>query len=301
MSADYSTATMWRSDEPVVADDATEGREISETSRRESLPSQQRTPVWVIPYGWTTANWEPWIDVGLAPMRPVRVVTLVEDHVAVVGSEGQESLREASSSWEPRISTGLALIRTVRAVRLGENYVAMVRSEGQEPQWEESSSQWTRQRSRIFEEVGTLLASASQETFEYGMESDFSIALADMIRMFGESVVDALGWFIKRNRVDGEVAWEALRWLGRIGDPRTYTARRTMLAEFVMSDKLDVRDGALLGIASLDDPGLIPALEEAIGAEKITALRRTMGDVLAQLEATRIAKISDTNSAETVV
>jgi hypothetical protein len=59
-----------------------------------------------------------------------------------------------------------------------------------------------------------------------------------------------------------------------------------LLEKCLESSSIFVRDGAILGIASLDDPFAISAVRKAIEKEACEGLRQNMQAVLQQLEET---------------
>lgn len=135
--------------------------------------------------------------------------------------------------------------------------------------------------------VVALFEEARDEIFEDGMESDFSRKLIALVRRHGNAAVEAIASLIAEEGADPEVSAEALRWLGHMEHPWSYNSRRWLLEWSLLSSLPRVRDGAALGLASLDDPAAIPYLVQAIKREPYAQLREDMQQVLAQLEATR--------------
>jgi HEAT repeat protein len=131
-----------------------------------------------------------------------------------------------------------------------------------------------------------LFEAAKEQNFEDGMESEFSKGLVDMVKKYGVAAIEALAPLIIDERVNPEVASEALRWLGRINQPASYRHRLWLLERGLRCSSARVRDGATLGLAFLDDPHAITYLRQAIQQEKISELRADMEQVLAQLEST---------------
>jgi HEAT repeat protein len=89
-------------------------------------------------------------------------------------------------------------------------------------------------------------------------------------------------------QVNAEVASEAMRWLGHIDHPITYRSRLHLLERSLHNSSARVRDGAGLGLASLDDPHAIPYLKQAIEREQYQELRHDLKQVVIQLESTYI-------------
>jgi len=132
--------------------------------------------------------------------------------------------------------------------------------------------------------VQALFEVAREEFFEDGIESQLSKGLESLVKKHGENAIEVLANLVINERINAEVAAETLRWLGRISHPSTYSSRLWLLERSLFCSSARVRDGAALGLASLDDSTAIPYLIQAIGREKITELREDMRQVLSQLE-----------------
>jgi len=131
-----------------------------------------------------------------------------------------------------------------------------------------------------------LFEAAKEQNFEDGMESEFSKELIDLVKESGVGAIAALAHLIIEEKVNPEVASEALRWLGRINHPASYPRRLWLLERSLRCSSARVRDGATLGLAFLDDPHARTYLRQVIQQEKIPELRADMERVLAQLEST---------------
>jgi HEAT repeat protein len=134
--------------------------------------------------------------------------------------------------------------------------------------------------------VFALFGAAKEQNFEDGMESEFSKGLLELVKECGADTIEALAPLIIEEKVNPEVASEALRWLGQIEHPVSYRARLWLLERGLRCSSARVRDGAALGLAFLDDPHAIPYLQQAIQQEHVSELRADMEQVLAQLEST---------------
>jgi hypothetical protein len=155
------------------------------------------------------------------------------------------------------------------------------------PQPEELSENATGLHDRppeLAEGLRAILASGKEQVFEDGMESDFSKALIALIRTYGNDTLAEFAYFIVYEKVNAEVASEALRWLGLMNHPLSYSWRLWLLERSLGSSSARIRDGAALGLAFLDDPAAIPHIKLAIQREPVAELRQDLGQVLAQLE-----------------
>lgn len=151
---------------------------------------------------------------------------------------------------------------------------------------------------KVEQEFERLLLAAKEETFEDGMESNFSKGLNSLIRKYGNAAIDILTRFILTEAINPEVASETLRWVGYIDHLASYQYRRWLLERTLFCSSARVRDGAILGLASLDDPHAIPHLKRAIQRERYSELRRDMEQVLTQLENNISALYSENHKKE---
>ena len=136
----------------------------------------------------------------------------------------------------------------------------------------------------IYSQIESIFWEAKRENFEDGMESKFSQNLLSFIRKYSQDAIESITSLIVYEKVNPEVAGEALRWIGRIEHPDSYGFRRWLLERSIILPSARVRDGALLGIASMDDKHAIKYLKDAIDKEKCNDLKEDMIQVLEQLE-----------------
>ncbi len=144
----------------------------------------------------------------------------------------------------------------------------------------------------INQTIEALFRAYANEDFEDGMESDFVSEITSSIQKHGTKSVEAIKRIILEQNVKPQVAFEALRWLGRITHPASYRPRLLFLESCLDSPSRWVRDGAALGLASMKDTHAIPGLREAIAQEKIQDLRKDLEAVLLRLENLSHATIS---------
>ena len=137
--------------------------------------------------------------------------------------------------------------------------------------------------------INNLLQAAMEQDFEYGMESDFSRELVFLVKKYGNDALNVITDLVINESVNPEIAFEALRWLGRMHHPISYYQRLWLLEKCLYSTSRWIRDGAALGLASLDNPLAIDYLKDAIQRETYAELRQDMEQVLEQLEDTRRA------------
>ena len=85
-----------------------------------------------------------------------------------------------------------------------------------------------------------------------------------LIGEYGEKVVIELAFLILHDQVNAEIVAEALRWLGHMEDMRSYQRRLWLLERSLFTTSARLRDGAALGLASLDDPHAAQYLREPL-------------------------------------
>ena len=156
----------------------------------------------------------------------------------------------------------------------------------------ENSTAQQERLEEIDQKIEALFEAAKEQVFEDGMESEFSKELVSLVKKYGNAAMKVIADLIIYEKINAEVASEALRWLGRMDHPASYSYRLWLLERSLRCSSARVRDGAVLGLASLDDPHAITHLKEAIQREECNELREDMEQVLAQLESTHQCHLS---------
>lgn len=136
----------------------------------------------------------------------------------------------------------------------------------------------------VIRDADHLISLGCNTIFEDGMLNEFSEYLEKLVLRYGSVLLDHLNEQLKSNQIDEEVASEMIRSLGEMKHTPSYGNRLYMLVDALKNTTSKVRDGAALGLASIDDPLAIPELKKAIRREKINELRDDMKLVLEQLE-----------------
>jgi hypothetical protein len=144
----------------------------------------------------------------------------------------------------------------------------------------------------IERELSALFTAAQDEIFENGMESNLSRGLTTLLQKYGTTAISAIARPILTDQINPETASETLRWLGNIDDQASQHIRLLLLERALSSSSSWMRDAAMLGLASMDDPQAVTDLKHAIANEKMAGLRDRMEQVLAQLEKTRLWRSS---------
>ena len=136
----------------------------------------------------------------------------------------------------------------------------------------------------LSQKIAVLFEAAKDQYFEDGMESEFSRELTALVEAYGNMAVHELAYLALFEKVNAEVASEAFRWLGNMHHGVSSPFRLWLLERSLLCASAMVRDGAILGLASLDDPRAIPYIKRAIEREQCEELRKNMEQVLVQLE-----------------
>ena len=146
------------------------------------------------------------------------------------------------------------------------------------------------------EELVDLFVSGRELRFQDGVHTAFSRRLVSIVAQYCDAAMEILAHLLVYDKMNPEVASEALRWLGQMEHPPSYKYRRWLLERCLKSASLTVREGAVLGLASLDDPHAIPYIEKAAQSEQCTELREDMAQVLSFLRTRRGGFPSQTDS-----
>lgn len=139
----------------------------------------------------------------------------------------------------------------------------------------------------LSEELRAIFEVGREYFFEDGIGSEFSERLIALIRKYGDDALMELAYLVLYEKVNAEVASEALRWLGYMKHPPSYHHRQWLLEASLQSLSPRIRDGALLGLAYLDDPHAIPYLKHTMSQEQVEELRHDMEQLLAEFESRR--------------
>ncbi len=133
-----------------------------------------------------------------------------------------------------------------------------------------------------------IFGAAHNEVFHDGMDSEFSDKLIIFLGQQGIWGATALTNFIVAEKVSPQSILEALKWIGKIRDPITQRQRRWLLERSLSNLNVIIRDGAILGLSSMDDPSSIPAVERVLKQEENLMLREDMEQLLDQLKETAL-------------
>ena len=110
------------------------------------------------------------------------------------------------------------------------------------------------------------------------------INLREAIRQGGRLAIHYLDNLISSKIGQPELVFDVLRLIGRIKDRGTHQSRLRLLEKQLTHSSRWIRDGAALGLASLEDNSSLPALIEAVEREGIPDLKKDLQRVVKHLE-----------------
>jgi hypothetical protein len=139
----------------------------------------------------------------------------------------------------------------------------------------------------LLQSVRDLFEKGASEFFHDGMDSKFSRTLLNLLGSNGTAALAAIAEYLYQDEGNPEVVSEALRWLAEFGGPETLLKRWSILRHSLKSQSPAIRDGAILGFATLDDPSACSLLLEAENSEGLRELRSLIERVITRLERPR--------------
>ncbi len=234
----------------------------------------------------------------LASVKPEEIASF-DSPVLLVDISPEELVVQLLLQIEPLITRGITLASPRDVVGLGTRIAHLFRSlrvqsrlstewtnVGEEKTVSGTSALQDERLKEVEAEFRMLFAEAEWEVFEDGMENTFSSSLVKLISHYSERAVEVLSRLIFDAETNPEVSAQALRWVGRVNSSQTRRSRRHLLERGLYSSLAQVRDGAVLGLASMNDPEAMSSLETAIERERISELREDMMKVLTRLRDT---------------
>jgi hypothetical protein len=138
----------------------------------------------------------------------------------------------------------------------------------------------------LVEHMRQIFQRGASEFFEDGMDSNFAKELLLSVMEHGNAAIDAIAEYLFSSTANSDVGSEALRRLAEVEDRRILASRWALLRRSLKHRSSRVRDGAILGFASLDDHGAIEFLKGLEMEEPVPELRHLIGKVIEQLGAT---------------
>lgn len=148
---------------------------------------------------------------------------------------------------------------------------------------------------KLEERIAKIYKDGCRETFEAGMESEFSLAIERIIHEEGVKVLIILMTYVNNPDINFEVFSEGLIWIGCTDEEDKLGIKiyRKIFLEYCLLSSISsrVKDAAGLGLASINNPTSIPILKMAINREAETisgpSLKVLLQQVLDQLIETK--------------
>ncbi len=129
-----------------------------------------------------------------------------------------------------------------------------------------------------------LFHDSKHDVFEDGVESDFSREIVSLVIRRPDEVLSELALRLEADDVPKASLAEALRWIGRLDDKPSHNRRRWLLEYALGHPAPIIRDGAIVGLAAMDDQLSSKSLTRALELETIPELMQDLTQLLHQLE-----------------
>ena len=136
----------------------------------------------------------------------------------------------------------------------------------------------------ITSEFELYVRQAGNETFTDGMDSTFANHVHESIRLHGAAAVNTWEEVLRRTGNTYETGEELLRQFGLIKDEGSHQARLQVLVKSLSNSDPRIRDAAGLGLSFLEDPSILPELQEAHSREQEEWLKDNLDLVIQQLD-----------------
>lgn len=210
------------------------------------------------------------------------------DSFEPVPTELQGASGLVSSSTATGMRTGRLLVNAFLAAALstGSPIYEIIAASRRTEEDAESSTRLPECDPALFREVEDLFENGADEFFQDGITSNFSRSLLRLVGIHGRAAVAAVSRYLISTRGRPSVASEALRSLAEYQDPRLLDQTWELLRQSVWHPSPIVRDGAIMGFASIDDPAAALVLLNALRTEPVAELRKLMQLVIDQVAAT---------------
>jgi hypothetical protein len=138
----------------------------------------------------------------------------------------------------------------------------------------------------LVEQMRRIFERGASEFFEDGMNSNFAQELLLSVMEYGNGAINAIAEYLFSSTANSDVGSEALRRLTEVEDRRIFASRWALLQRGLRHRSSRVRDGAILGFASLDDRRALELLKGVETEEPVPELRHLIQKVIEQLGTT---------------
>jgi len=138
----------------------------------------------------------------------------------------------------------------------------------------------------VKEEINNLLNSTDFNIFK-DEENTLKENLQSKINQYGSVAIKAIEEIAADKRSNEYAVSEILKQIGDINDLKSYTQRLRLLEKNLFSYSPQIRDGANLGLACMDNPSSLPAFKKAYENEENKLLKKFLKKTILQLEKTK--------------
>ncbi len=204
------------------------------------------------------------------------------------------ALKTRITMWRPGLTVAGAVLAALLAAG-GSQFEALTSSRRRtlHTAVAESSTATSECDAELFDKVRRLFEEGAGEFFQDGLYSQFARSLLDLLATHGGYALQAIAAYLAADVAKDDVVSEALRWIADYDDPATIADRGRLLRRSLQNPSPRVRDGAILGLSTMDDPRALPLLEVVRQNEPINELRRLIDAVIDQLRATAHAPAAE--------
>ena len=123
---------------------------------------------------------------------------------------------------------------------------------------------------------------AANQVFEPGIESELSKDISRAFASNGLGTLAAVRELLQSREVSEEVIAETLVALGRIESRAAHNARIALFMSCLREGSYLVRDGALLGLAFMNDPKIVPEIAELAKKESDPVFKSDLDQLIRQ-------------------
>ena len=141
-------------------------------------------------------------------------------------------------------------------------------------------------------EVESIVALATEEFIEDGMDSDTEAQLGEFVSRYSAVGVRRLVAYLASDCVKSRTVSDIIRVLGRLEHEESHNDRFWIVARFLSLGTPLARDASAVALEDLGDPRAIPKLEEAVGVESVPELRDGLQIALEELRKSVDAQVS---------
>ena len=134
------------------------------------------------------------------------------------------------------------------------------------------------------EEIESIVALASEEFIEDGMDSATEVCLGDFVAEFSETGVRHLASYLTSDWIGSGTVADIVRVLGRLDHEKSHDDRLWIASHLLFSEAPIARDAAALALEDLGDGRAISKLEAAVKVELIPGLRDDLEMALRELK-----------------